>query len=67
MREFGPTPVIVYRADYKCAHSVGIDADRWPGDIRLSDLEPHFVSKACGCRGADVRSLFEQARMGTGG
>jgi len=32
----------VYCGDYKCAHSVVLDADRWSDDIRLSDLEPRL-------------------------
>ena len=31
-----PTRLIVYCADYKCAHSVVIDAGRWSDDVRLS-------------------------------
>src|SRR6266436_1530600 len=67
MRESGPIRLLVYCADYKCAHSVVIDADRWPDHVRLSDLEPKFTCQACGHRGADVRPLFEPARMGTNG
>jgi hypothetical protein len=37
-------------------------AERWPDDVRLSHLEPLFVCKSCGHRGADVRPLFEPAR-----
>jgi hypothetical protein len=40
MRESGPTRPIVYCADYKCAHSVVIDAGRWGDDVRLSGLRP---------------------------
>jgi len=36
-----------------------ISADRWPDDVRLSDLEPHFVCQACGQRGADIRPDFD--------
>jgi hypothetical protein len=46
--------------DYRCAHSVTIDAGQWPDDVRLSDLEPKFTCRACGQRGADVRPCFEQ-------
>src|SRR6478672_5782494 len=35
-----------------------ISGDRWPDDVRLSDLEPRFVCSACGKRGADVRLDF---------
>jgi len=34
MRESGPTRLIVYCGDYHCAHSVVIDADRWPDHVR---------------------------------
>ena len=32
--------------------------DRWPDELRLSDVEPRFVCAACGKRGADVRPAF---------
>ena len=32
--------------------------DRWPDDVRLSDLEPKFTCSACGKRGADIRPDF---------
>jgi hypothetical protein len=50
MRESGPTRLIGYCADYKCAHSM-VDASRWGDDIRLSDLEPRFSCEVCGHRG----------------
>ena len=62
----GPTRLIVYCSDFKCSHSVVIDAAQWDNDVRLSDLEPKFTCKACGRRGADVRPLFEKPAMGTG-
>jgi hypothetical protein len=65
MREWGPTRLIVYCGDYHCAHSAVIEASRWNDDVRLSDLEPKFTCRACGHRGADVRPLFEPARIGT--
>jgi hypothetical protein len=65
MRASGPRRPLVYRADYRCAHSLVIDALRWPDDVRPSDLEPKFTCQACGHRGADVRPMFEPARMGT--
>jgi hypothetical protein len=59
MRSSGVRGLLVYCADYKCAHSVSIGADRWPDDIRLSDLESLFVCQACGQRGADIRPDFD--------
>jgi hypothetical protein len=41
-----------------------MSAEQWPDDVRLSDIEPRFVCKACGKRDADVRPHFEPARMG---
>jgi hypothetical protein len=61
----GPTGILVYCADYRCSHSIEMPADQWPDDVRLSDIEPRFVCKACGKRGAEVRPHFTPARMGT--
>jgi hypothetical protein len=36
-----------------------ISGDRWPDDVRLSDIEPRFTCEACGRRGADVRPNFD--------
>jgi hypothetical protein len=61
----GPRRLLVYCSDFKCSHSVVVDAAPWSDDVRLSDLEHKFTCKACGRRGADVRPLFEKAAMGT--
>jgi hypothetical protein len=42
-----------------CGHHIALDADRWPDNVRLSDLEPRFVCQRCGSRGADVRPDFD--------
>lgn len=60
----GPTRLLVYCSDHTCSHSVVVDAKPWGNGVRLSDLEPRFTCKTCGRRGADVRPLFERARMG---
>jgi hypothetical protein len=65
MRASGVRGLLIYCADYRCSHSIAIDADRWPDDVRLSDLEARFACKACGKRGADVRPNFQPAKMGT--
>jgi hypothetical protein len=62
MRQSGPTRLIVYCGDYKCAHSVIINAERWRDDVRRSDLEPKFTCQVCGHRGADIRPLFDGRR-----
>jgi hypothetical protein len=53
----GPTGILVYCADYRCSHSMEMSADQWPDDVRLSDIEPRFVFRTSGKRGADVRRL----------
>jgi hypothetical protein len=62
MRASGPIRLIVYCGDYKCAHSVVIDAGRWGDEFRLSDLEPKFICQVCGHKGADIRPLFDGRR-----
>jgi hypothetical protein len=44
MREMGVRGVLIYCADYHCSHSVALSADRWPDDLRLSDIEPRAAS-----------------------
>ena len=48
-----------------CGHHIALDADRWPDDVRLSDLEPRFVYRGCGGRGADARPDIERATRGS--
>jgi hypothetical protein len=55
MRASGGRGLLVYCADYRCAHAIRITADRWPDQVRLSDLEPLFVCPVCDRRGADIR------------
>jgi hypothetical protein len=66
MRAAGVRYLLIYCADYRCSHSVTIGADRWPDEVRLSDLEPRFTCRACGHRGADVRPLFEVDKPSSG-
>jgi hypothetical protein len=68
MRASGVRGLLVYCSDYKCSHWTTLSADRWPDDVRLSDLEPLFVCQGCGRKGADVRPNFhweEEARRAT--
>jgi hypothetical protein len=65
MRETGARRLIVFCADYKCSHNITLspaEVDKWPDDVRLSELEPRFVCKVCGKRGADIRPDFKPAR-----
>ncbi|WP_063982902.1 hypothetical protein [Bradyrhizobium sp.] len=57
MREMGVRGVLIY---CHCGHHIALDADRWPDSVRLSDLEPRFVCRGCGNRGAEVRPDFER-------
>jgi hypothetical protein len=65
MRAQGVRELLIYCADYRCSHSLAINGDRWPDDVRLSDLEPRFICAACGKRGADVRPDFNWNRAAT--
>src|SRR5437899_12324939 len=44
MRQSGAPRLHVFCGDYKCSHSVVIDADCCPDSLQLSDLEAVFVS-----------------------
>ncbi|WP_349642758.1 hypothetical protein [Bradyrhizobium lablabi] len=68
MRAAGVRGLLIYCGDYRCSHWTAISGDRWPDDVRLSDLEPRFICQACGQRGADVRPNFhweEEAKRAT--
>nr|WP_245322175.1 hypothetical protein [Bradyrhizobium sp. LTSPM299] len=65
VRSMGVLGVPVYCTDHRCSHSIALTADRWPDDVRLSDIESRFVCAACGKRGADVRPNFDPPKMGT--
>jgi hypothetical protein len=66
MRESGVRGVLIYCSDYRCSHSTAISGDRWPDDVRLSDLEPKFICRACGRRGADIRPNFSEGKKSVG-
>jgi len=63
MRSAGVRGVLIYCSDYRCSHSISLDADRWSDDIRLSDIEPRFVRAACGRCGADVRPDWQSLQL----
>jgi len=65
MRASGVRDVLIYCRDHRCSRHVETNADGWPDDIRLSDIESGFVCSVCDKRGAEVRPKFPQARMGT--
>jgi len=39
MRESGARDVLIYCTDYGFSHHIRISADRWPDDLRVSDIE----------------------------
>jgi hypothetical protein len=47
----------VCRAASIFSHSVALSADRWPDDMRLSDIEPRSTCTVCGRRGADALAV----------
>jgi hypothetical protein len=67
MRAAGVRGILVYCCDYQCSHSIALMTDQRPDDMRLSDIEPRFICRACSKRGADVRPNFSwnksQTRM----
>jgi hypothetical protein len=62
MRADGVRGLLIYCSDFRCSHWTAISGNRWPDDVRLSDLEPRFTCQACGIRGADVRPDFNWDR-----
>ena len=59
LRSQGVRGLLIFCQDYRCSHNVRMSGDRWPDDIRLSDLEDKFTCTACGRRSADVRPDFD--------
>jgi hypothetical protein len=55
MRASGVHGLLIFCSDYRCSHSIAINGDCWPDEVRLSDLEPRFICRGCGNRGAEVR------------
>ena len=57
LRSTGVRDLIVFCQDYRCSHNVKLPAeyvDRWPDEIRISQLEPRFICSACGMRGSNI-------------
>jgi len=59
MRVSGVRGLLVYYADYRCSHSIAVNADRWPDKTRLSDSEKQFTCSVCGRKSAEVRPDFD--------
>lgn len=62
MRQSGPARLHIICGAQNCSHSIVIDADCWPGSLRLSDVTDLFVCRVCGHRGADLQMHGERAK-----
>jgi len=56
MRASGVRGLLIYCSDYRCSHWTAISGDRWPDDVRLSDLEPRFTCQGTRGQGPPVAS-----------
>ncbi|EJN15671.1 hypothetical protein PMI42_00688 [Bradyrhizobium sp. YR681] len=66
----GTRRLLIYCTNPLCRRMVRLsaqDVDRWPDDVRLSDIESRLACTACGQHSADVRPDFDAPTMGTGG
>jgi hypothetical protein len=52
--------LIYCNAGLFCHHSAVIDADRWPDETVLLDLDRRAVCTKCGIIGADVRPNWQE-------
>ena len=43
MRAANLRRLLVHCSDYQCSHWTAISGDRWPDEVRLSDIEPRFT------------------------
>jgi hypothetical protein len=55
MRDMGVRGLLIYCSDYKCSHLVTMSADRWPDELRLSEIKAHgrrlsLISKRVGAQ-----------------
>jgi hypothetical protein len=39
----GVRDILVYCPDYKCSYLVTMSGDRWPDDVKFSDIEDRFT------------------------
>jgi hypothetical protein len=61
VRAHGVRRLLVYcTSGLYCYHSAVVDADRWPDDTVLRDLDKRAVCTRCGMIGADVRPDWMQ-------
>jgi hypothetical protein len=58
MRDMGVHGLLIYCSDHKCSRLITMSGDRWPDELRFSDIEPRFICSAFGKRGANERADF---------
>lgn len=57
LRPTGVRDLLVLCQDYRCSDNLRLATeyiDRWPDEIRISQLESRFVCRACGMRGSCI-------------
>jgi len=59
-RSHGVRRLLIYCSAGLCQHSAVVDADRWPDDTVLLDLDRKAVCTRCGMIGADVRPNWSE-------
>ena len=60
IRSHGVRRLLIYCSTGLCHHSAVVDADRWPDDTALLDLDRWAVCTKCGMIGADVRPNWSE-------
>jgi hypothetical protein len=61
IRSHGVRHLLIYcSAGLYCHHSAVINADRWPDETVLLDLDRKLVCTKCGMIGADVRPNWSE-------
>ena len=63
-RSSGVRDVLIYCRDHRCSHYVEVNADGWPDDVRLSDIEPKFTCTKCGKRARISGRTFRRRGWG---
>jgi hypothetical protein len=58
----GVTGVLNYCVHHKCSHVVTASSEKWPDDVRLSDVEGRYLCSVCGRRGADIRPDWQSKK-----
>jgi hypothetical protein len=67
MRASGVRGLLIYCSDYHCSHWTAISGDRWPDDVRLSDLSRGLavrraagVARRCGRIGNRLKRMRDK-------